>query len=218
MNEEKTIKAVNILLLIASALIYYGLLYYVTEDHYSNGKDNHVSKTEEIKAVPEIKSDPLTLIKAFELKGTVESQEITYQTLETEYLGVYFITAYCPEECGGSWQTSSGATCHYSSDNSEPTTCAIDRSYHGYNELIVVDGKLYITEDTGPGVQGRWVDCFVLTMEEVNAWPTGYKPVYSASYATHTLSGRNRRLNHERFTDYLLNRRSSAGPILRDAY
>lgn len=105
----------------------------------------------------------------------------TYTVINTEYIGEYFVTAYCPEECGWSWSTSSGATCHYSDDPMVSTTCAIDRNYHGYGELLMIDDKLYITEDTGPGVKGHWVDCFVETMDEVNYWDTGWKSVYSVT-------------------------------------
>lgn len=109
----------------------------------------------------------------------ITHQYETYTVIETEYIGEYFVTAYCPEECGWSWSTSSGATCHYSDDPMVPTTCAIDRNYHSYGELLMIDGKLYVTEDTGPGVKGHWVDCFVETMDEVRSWSTGWKSVYS---------------------------------------
>jgi 3D (Asp-Asp-Asp) domain-containing protein len=46
----------------------------------------------------------------------------------------------------------------------------------------MIDGKIYVTEDTGPGVKGRWVDCFVETMSEVNSWDTGWKSVYSVTF------------------------------------
>ena len=112
--------------------------------------------------------------------------DVVYEYIETEYIGEYFITAYCPEECEWSWSTSSGATCHYSDDPMEPTTCAIDRNYHGYGELLMIDGKLYITEDTGPGVRGRWIDCFVETMDEVRYFDTRWTSVYAAWYEYRT--------------------------------
>lgn len=118
---------------------------------------------------------------------TIEHHYNTYTMIETEYIGEYFVTAYCPEECGWSWSTSSGATCHYSDDPMVPTTCAIDRNYHGYGELLMIDGKLYITEDTGPGVKGRWIDCFVETMDEVHVWDTGWKSVYSVTIIEHEI-------------------------------
>ena len=130
------------------------------------------------------------------------SLEIHYQTMEFEYVGRHFITAYCPEECGwnGSnypvgWRTSSDTICHYSSDWKEPTTCAIDRNVHKYGEVILVgdpydpnNRKIYITEDTGPGVKGLWVDCFVETMSEVKSWNTRYDSVWNVTYVDHTIT------------------------------
>lgn len=132
-----------------------------------------------------------------EMRNIWQNSSIEFTTLDTEYLGRYFITSYCPAECGGSWMTSSGAICHYSDDPMEPTTCAIDRNYHKYGELLMIDGKVYVTEDTGPGVRGLWVDCFVETMYEVQTWPTGYKSVYSVSYTNHKVDGIERRSTHE---------------------
>ena len=130
----------------------------------------------------------------------VDSVEITYTTMEFEYVGRHFITAYCPSECGYNgnnyptgWTTSSGAICHYSDDWKEPTTCAIDRNFHKYGEIILVgdphdpnNRKIYITEDTGPGVRGLWIDCFVETYGEVQAWASRYERVYNVTYVTHT--------------------------------
>lgn len=133
----------------------------------------------------------------------VDNLEITYETMKFEYAGRHFITSYCPSECGynGSnypvgWTTSSGTICHYSDDWKEPTTCAIDRNFHRYNEIILVgdpndpdNRKIYKTEDTGPGVRGLWVDCFVLTYAEVQSWNTRYESVYNVSYVTNTTLG-----------------------------
>ena len=51
----------------------------------------------------------------------VDEAVITGYTLELSYVGTYYITAYCPSECGynGSnypvgWQTASGIICHRS--------------------------------------------------------------------------------------------------------
>ena len=68
-------------------------------------------------------------------------EEITVKVRYKESLGSYFITSYCPYECGGSWQTASGATCHradYEDRLKDPTTCAIDRKIHsfGYHLLF----------------------------------------------------------------------------------
>lgn len=130
-----------------------------------------------------------------EIINMIDSMEIHYQTMEFEYIGRHFITAYCPEECGWSWGASSGATCHWSSDWKTPTTCAIDLGYHKYGEVILIgdpkdpnNRKIYITEDTGPGVKGLWVDCFVETMDEVRRWNTRYDSVYKVIYVDNTIT------------------------------
>jgi len=204
---ERTVWTIDILLLISSTLVFYSALYILTEDRRKEiGKT--VEKEYIERPVPEEPVWEAVELQAvneyYELKNAWQDIEITYQTIELHYLGKYFVTAYCPEECGGSWKTSSGATCHYSTDNRVPTTCAIDRSIHGYNEIISIDGKLYITEDTGPGVKGAWVDCFVETMEEVRAWDTGYKSVYSVSYENHLVQGNERKVRHELIKHSLL--------------
>lgn len=233
MTEEQFIKTINTLLAFAAIFMMYGVIYYVASDHTK--PEEPVEEVEEISIVDIIEENSYTqkevkpdnfrnkaLIEEAELRNLWLSVPIHYTTLELRYLGQYFITSYCPEECGGSWTTSSGATCHYSDDWSTPTTCAIDRKFHRYGELIQVgdpddpNKKIYITEDTGPGVQGRWVDCFVETMSEVRSWNTGYRPVYSVSYEEHVLEGR-RIIYHEYFNRYLLFSSFRSGDLLWDA-
>lgn len=222
MNEEKLIKTVNWLLFFASAFLFYGLTYYVTEDSATYLKGKKPQKVEVIKEL-KAKTETRRNLTPFELIQQIPvTYTYTYTTIETEFLGYYFVTAYCPEECGGSWETSSGATCHYSDDWRDPTTCAIDRSVHGYNELLMVgdpddpDRKIYITEDTGPGVKGYWIDCFVETMDEVRAWPTGWMPVYAVRFEEHQTTKTKGDLFHECFKHYLLLRSSGSWSDFRD--
>lgn len=146
----------------------------------------------------------------FEIRSVMYDVPCSYNYIEYEYLGMYFITAYCPEECGGSWATSTGVICHYSERWSEPTTCAIDPKVRKYGEYLLVghpdsaDKKIYHAEDCGPGVQGQWIDCFVETMDEVRAWPTGYKPVYLVKYKTNTIYKKGWFYSYESFDRYLL--------------
>lgn len=116
---------------------------------------------------------------------------IFYKSMELTYLGKYFITAYCPYECGGSWMTASGATCHRASYGwrlSEPTTCAIDRSVHSFGTQFYIPAfdRTFVAEDTGPGVKGRWLDLFYEDYGDVLSFPTGYYEVYSVSWTEHT--------------------------------
>lgn len=94
-----------------------------------------------------------------------------------------FITAYCAEECGWSYSTSSGEICHRSSetDRYEPTTCAIDRSYFSYGTLFYVpsEDRVYVAEDTGPGVRGYWIDTYQDDMSDVTGYNTRYEICYT---------------------------------------
>lgn len=189
MTESQMIKTVNYLLFFAYAFLFYGLTYYVTEEHREYAKDK-VVKYEQMQAKPTKEEKrrvfPVISFSAQDLKKVI----IPGREMQTEYLGHYFITAYTAEECGWNYGTSSGATCHYEEEWYEPTTCAIDRSVHGYGELLLVgdpestDRKVYVTEDTGSGVKGLWVDCYVDSMAEVRTWQTGWRPVYSVSFET----------------------------------
>lgn len=201
MNEDKLIKTVNSLLALASISLFYGCIYYVTDEHSTCLKQKTAEKVEVIREEPEEEPEPTEAVdlKAldgfYDLRNVYQNVEVTYLTMQFEYLGRYFITAYCPEECGWSWQTSSGATCHYSENRFEPTTAAIDIRFHGYNEILLVgdpedpESKVYITEDTGPGVQGAWIDCFVETMDEVRNWETRYEKVFKVTYQEHKKEG-----------------------------
>lgn len=149
----------------------------------------------------EVKYPNPYLLEELELRNTWQSLDIEYITIETSYIGVYFITAYSDEETY-SRATASGTEVHWSDSNFEPTTCAIDRRYHQFGDLFMIDGKVYVAEDTG-AFSGLWIDCFVETMEEVWSWPTGYKPVYSVSYENHYLDSNERKENNERIRNYL---------------
>lgn len=102
-------------------------------------------------------------------------------------IGSYWVTNYCPAECGGSWATSSGATCHRSSYEDRltiPTTCAIDLSVNDYGDLFYIPAfdRVFIAEDTGSGVKGKWLDLFYEDYSDVVNFPVGYYEVYSVEY------------------------------------
>lgn len=148
-----------------------------------------------------------TFLAMQDFRNEWEDITVTYSTVHTEYLGRYFLTAYSDEETY-SRETASGIEVHYSEDPFEPTTCAIDRNYHSFGDLFMIDGKVYIAEDTG-AFRGLWIDCFVETMEEVREFNTRYESVYSVSFEKHILTKSERLILHERFNNYLHDR--SAG-------
>lgn len=222
-SDDQIVKAVNFLLLLTSACIYYASVELITRNFETSSKDQYIKNEVQI-IVPTKQEQRRYFPILFNARNDFEKVIIPGTKMQTEYLGSYFITAYCPEECGGSWSTSSGATCHYHDEWYEPTTCAIDRSVHGYNELILVgnpddpDRKVYITEDTGPGVRGYWVDCFVVSMSEVRAWNSSWRPVYSVSFETENTIKSKKRYLYESFRNYLFMRCDGSGADLWNDY
>ena len=127
-----------------------------------------------------------------EMQTAVDDMLVTYTTIEYEYLGTYYITAYCPWECGYNgenfprgWTTASGTICHRSDWEhrySEPTTCAVDPRLHSIwgDELLYIEefDRVFVAEDTGGDIKNYWIDLFYEDMEDVYSFPTGYYTVY----------------------------------------
>ena len=124
------------------------------------------------------------------LSDVIENEEITVTMIEYEYIGRYFVTAYCPAECGGSWQTASGITCHrsdYKDRLYKPTTCAVDPRLHkigSEGDLFYIKefDRVFKAEDTGGAVKGKWLDLFYVDYADVLSFPTGYYEVYKVKY------------------------------------
>ena len=101
---------------------------------------------------------------------------------------------YSPSECGWNgdnypvgWTTASGEICHradWEHRYSEPTTCAISRSVHSFGEYFYIEefDRVFISEDTGPGVQGKHLDLFYEDYDSVLSFPTGYYEVFLVEY------------------------------------
>ena len=204
MTEEKLIKTVNRLLYTATTAIIAGTSLIIVRPRPEEPPQEVITEEEvrEIKAEKKKREANPAIIEEMELRNGWQGTAISYITVETEYLGRYFVTAYSDEETY-SRATASGVEVHYSENDYEPTTCAIDRNFHRFGDLLMVDGKVYIAEDTGSGVKGLWIDCFVETIEEVWSWDTGYKSVYSVSYEEHEIQANERKVLHERFNHYL---------------
>lgn len=123
-----------------------------------------------------------------------DGEVTTYTIMHKDYIGMYFITAYCPSECGYNgenypvgWTTASGEICHRADWEDrlwEPTTCAIDRGIHSFGDMFYIEefDRVFVAEDTGPGVNGRHLDLFYEEYDDVISFPTGYYAVYSVWY------------------------------------
>lgn len=127
---------------------------------------------------------------------------LTVTELELTSLGKYFITAYCPSECGyrvysdgtsnypRGWTTASDTICHrasYSERYTEPTTCAISRSIHRFGDTFYIKefDRVFVAEDTGSAVKGKHLDLFYEEYSDVCSFPTGYYTVYSVEVNTY---------------------------------
>ena len=92
-------------------------------------------------------------------------------------IGRYYITAYNHKETG-SKQTASGATCH----EGTITTCAADPRYHRFGEILEIDGRLYIVEDTGSAVKKKHIDLYFASYSDMAHYNTNYQTVYRVEF------------------------------------
>ena len=137
---------------------------------------------------------PVGAVVWFKSGYSHDGKVTTYTIMHKDYIGTYFITAYCPSECGYNgenyptgWTTASGEICHRADWEDRlwsPTTCAIDRNIHGFGDMFYIEefDRVFVAEDTGPGVNGRHLDLFYEEYDDVISFPTGYYDVYSVWY------------------------------------
>lgn len=215
MNEEKLIKTVNALLFIATAAIIAGVSHIVTRPRPEEPppvieEEEEVQRAEE-KARRE--ANPL-ILEETELRNTWQDVGANYMTIETDYIGQHYITAYSPEECGyrefedgtnnfpKGWITSTGTIAHREAEWWNPSTCGIATDYHRYGELFLIDGKIYRAEDTGL-ISGAWIDLFMPSYEEMSAFGSHWTDVYSVDFEENELKAEERKVQHEHFNNYL---------------
>ena len=132
---------------------------------------------------------------------------ITYQDLVLYDSYTVFITAYCAEECGWNYSTSSDTICHRSSEDNryEPTTCAVDLHYFPYGTLFYVpsEDRVYVAEDTG-AFRGMWIDLYQDDMSDVISYPTRYETVYICDFVECKETFYPPRDMHDKMNKYLL--------------
>lgn len=135
---------------------------------------------------------PTNLIPAYELQHQIDLVPITITYPRVVLYDSYkmFITAYCAEECGWSYMTSSGAECHRASWEhryDEPTTCAIDLNYFSYGTMFYVpsEDRVYIAEDTG-AFSGYWIDLYQDDMSDVIGYSTRYEVCFICEVEEYT--------------------------------
>lgn len=180
------------------AIILYCLIGLQQVINYAREQKIQLYKPFDEKVIVELESEMGPPLRA---KRSISSgiNNDSYIIIHKESLGYYFITAYCPHECGyreyddgtdnfpAGWTTASGEICHRATWEDrlyEPTTCAISRTHHSFGDLFYIEefDRVFVAEDTGPGVQGRHLDLFYETYDEMAAFPTGYYEVFSVWY------------------------------------
>ena len=193
MKESTLIETTNALFVFAWLFLMNGLTLFVNAEHQTLIVRGQENKFEVFQERPKV-TRPSLPKEAYQVKEAIDRLDISYDSYSTEYIGVCFVTAYCPHECGyveyadgtdnfpRGWITATDTICHYSESNYEPITCAIDPHYFDFGDYLMVDGRVYVAEDTGSAVKGYHIDCFVETMYEVETWNTSYMDVYSVEY------------------------------------
>lgn len=118
----------------------------------------------------------------YETAGTFEeepSEEFNCLFYATKPIGKYYITAYNHKETG-SKITASGKTCH----EGTITTCAADvwGGYFRFGDVIEVDGRLYVVEDTGSAVKKRHIDIYFASYKEMARYGSNYQTIYRVEF------------------------------------
>lgn len=212
---KRQVKTVNNLLLFASFALVIGITLFVPKEQPEPTPEPTETEASEEKGRKGKKKEIVPFIsKETELRNIWSSIPIEYVTLQYDYIGRHYITAYCPEECGyrvyedgtdnfpKGWITATGTTCHREEDWWNPSTCGIATDYHRYGEMFLIDGKIYVAEDTGL-ISGAWIDLFMPSYEEMSNFGSHYTEVYSVSYVKNYLSAKERMNLHESINYYL---------------
>jgi len=123
----------------------------------------------------------------------LDNVEVSAVVMDLEYIGDYYITAYCPEECGyrvysdgtdnfpNGWITSTGTICHREEEWYVPSTCGINTKYLNYGDVLYIDGKVYVAEDTGY-VTMPLIDLFMPSYEMMMTHGSHWTDVYKVDY------------------------------------
>ena len=228
MDEKTLIKFVRSQLCFATAFIFFGTFCFIQDKHLMYDKDMPCKAENVVCFISEEEKRLITYNEAldgyYELLNEIVGLETYYCTVEGDYLGYFFITAYCPSECGYieyadgtdnfpcGWVTATDTICYRADEEhriTEPTTCAADPRYF---HVSAEDGDLFYlpdfhrvftAQDTGSAVLGNHLDLFYEDYFSVVNFPTGYYPTYTAEIVSHTASGKDRMIRREIVSEYL---------------
>lgn len=163
-------------------IIAFALMFFIVGDTRQITKIVIPEETESVKArlvreipLPDIPRSTKKTEQKSHLEETPEFSAVMYAT---EPIGRYFITAYNHEETG-SKITASGKTCH----EGTITTCAADvPKYLKFGDVIEVNGRLYVVEDTGRAVKKKHVDLYFKSYKDMAKYGSNYQTIYRVTF------------------------------------
>ena len=114
-------------------------------------------------------------------KATVKALTTSPQTeerplSETNSLGQFKLTAYCPcSKCCGNWAGGITSTGVMAKAN---RTIAVDPSVIPYGSKVMINGEIYVAEDCGGAIKGNRIDVYHDTHSEALDFGVQYAEVY----------------------------------------
>lgn len=104
------------------------------------------------------------------------AQEKIKEFKSYEYLGRFKAYGYCPcGRCCGSYASGITAT---GTTATEGRTIAVDPDVIPLGSRVLINGKEYIAEDTGSGINGRKIDIYFESHSAALEWGVRYVDVY----------------------------------------
>lgn len=106
-----------------------------------------------------------------------EKYVVSLETVpEKECLGVFEITGYCAcETCCGAWADGIAYTGGLAT---EGQTIAVDPAVIPLGSVVEINGRQYIAEDIGAGINGKEIDLFFCSHEDAWNWGRQIHEVY----------------------------------------
>ena len=110
--------------------------------------------------------------------AAIDEEEYRCLMYAKEPIGRYYITAYNDEETACKI-TASGARCH----EGTVTTCAADvPKYHKFGDILEIDGRLFVVEDTGSAVKKKHIDIFFDSYRDMARYGSNYQTIYRVTF------------------------------------
>lgn len=121
--------------------------------------------------------------------------EIINNAIAGDKLGEFEITGYCTcEECCGKYSPEvTGKPAHTATGTTpkEGRTIAVDPKVIPYGTQVVINGQVYVAEDTGEAIKGKRIDIYFEEHETALSWGRRKMAVYKAKEGSKVPEGSN---------------------------